>query len=64
MAVSISGTKTVSKDASPTVNASALTTILALAPEQMTVAQLNILHDAVSHVGNSGQNVTIGTLFP
>jgi hypothetical protein len=65
MAVSLTGTRTVAKDVSPTMTAAQLTVIMALAPEQLTVAQLDTLHGAIKHVGNlSESTVTLGTMFP
>jgi hypothetical protein len=50
MAAAVTGSKTLSKDASPLLTAAALTTILALAPENMTVGQFQKIADALSRV--------------
>ena len=64
MAITISGTKTVTHDVAPHLTASTLTTLLATAIENLTVAQLRMLIDAIDRVGQ-GRNpsATIGTLL-
>jgi hypothetical protein len=50
MAVSVTGTMTLSKDVSPIHDATTLTTLLALSPEQMTVKQFVYLRDATKRI--------------
>ncbi len=47
MAVSVTGTMTLSTDVSPIHDATTLTTLLGKSPEQLTVAQLNYLGEAI-----------------
>jgi hypothetical protein len=64
MAASVSGSKTVTTNISPALTAGTLTTILATAPENMTVAQLDQLRDALKRVpfGHTASSV-IGALL-
>jgi hypothetical protein len=64
MAASVSDSKTVSTDVSPALTASVLTAILATAPENMTVGELETLRDALNRVpqGNTATSV-IGALL-
>ena len=64
MAAVVSGSKTVNNSVSPSLTASALTSLLAIAPENMTVAQLGKLHDALSRISGGGNPAaTIGSLL-
>ena len=61
----LTGTKTVTKDVAPHLSAALLTALLAKAPEQMTVAQLRQLVDAISRVPHGDDpDKTIGDLLP
>jgi len=64
MPATTSGTKTVTKDLAPHLKATYLTTLCASAVENLTIAQLRDLNDAVKRTGKGhdpGQ--TIGALF-
>lgn len=64
MAASVSGSKTVLNSVSPQGSAAALTTLLAIAPENMTVAQLNQLGDALKRVsGGDSPTAVVGSLL-
>ena len=64
MAASVSGAKTCTNDASPTENAARLTVLLAIAPENMTVAQLKELLDACQHVSSGdAETAVVGTIL-
>jgi hypothetical protein len=64
MAAVVTGSKTVSLDSHPTLTASTLTTILATAPEDLTVAQLGQLQDALKRVPFGGTpSKTVGELL-
>ena len=64
MAASVSGSKTCTNDVAPHLTAATLTTILAIAPENMTVAQHNQLTSALQRI-SSGEDTTktIGSLL-
>ena len=64
MAATCSGTKTVTKTLAPHLTAAVLTTLLATPIENLTVAQVQQLIDAIKRVsgGKTPGNV-IGTLF-
>ncbi len=64
MAASVSGAKTVTTDLAPHLTAAQLTTLLAIAPENMTLAQLRQLEDAASrHPKGSNPANTLATIF-
>ncbi|MDE2103006.1 MAG: hypothetical protein KGL39_37525 [Patescibacteria group bacterium] len=64
MAATTSGTKTVSNAVAPHLSASALTTLLATPLENLTVAQLRQIADAISRVKGGGvESNTIGSLL-
>lgn len=64
MAASVTGSKTVNNAVSPSLPASTLTTLLATAPENMTIAQLDQLKDAVKRIpGGGNPAATIGSLL-
>jgi hypothetical protein len=63
MSIVLTGTKTLSNAPAPHLTAAALTTILAKAPEQMTVADLQTLLDALSRSPNINPSATIGSLL-
>jgi hypothetical protein len=63
MAIVFTGSKTVTKDAAPHLTAASLTTLLAKAPETMTVADLHTLLDACNR-GPVNPSSTVGTLLP
>jgi hypothetical protein len=64
MAATVSGSKTVLTAVSPGLPASTLTTLLSIAPENLTVAQLGQLKDAISRIPGGGvPTATIGSLL-
>lgn len=64
MAATVSGSKTVTKSPSPCCAASMLTTLLAIAPENMTVAQFYQILDALKRIpGGANPSATIGSLL-
>ena len=64
MAVSVSGTKTVTIAIAPHLTAAQLTTLLGTAVENLTVAQFNQLKDALGRVASGhAETKTIGALF-
>jgi hypothetical protein len=64
MSVSISGTKTCSNTVSPTLTATVLTTLLAIAVENLTIAQLRQIEQAVERVsGGHAETATIGSIL-
>jgi hypothetical protein len=64
MAIVFTGSKTVTQAVSPTETAAVLTTLLATAPENMTVGQVRQLANVLKHVagGNEETNI-VGTLL-
>jgi hypothetical protein len=64
MAAAVTGSKTVTKDVAPTMTAAQLTTLLATAPENMTIAQVRTLHEALKRVsGGDAPELTVGSLL-
>lgn len=64
MSASTSGTKTVTQPVAPHLTATALTALLATPLENLTVAQLRQIHDALSRIpGGGDQSKTIGALL-
>ena len=64
MAITFTGSKTVTLGVSPTLTAAALTSLLAIAPEAMTVAQLHQITDALNRVsGGNVDSAVVGTLL-
>lgn len=64
MAASVSGSKTVTQAVAPHLSASALTALLAIAVENLTVAQLNQIRDALDRIPKgTAPNSTIGSLL-
>jgi len=64
MAATTSGTKTVSNAVAPHLSAATLTTLLGIAVESLTVAQLRQIMDAISRVKGGGvEGATIGSLL-
>ena len=64
MPASVSGAKTVTKSVAPHLSASVLTTLLAIAVENMTVKQFKQISDAIKHLPKGGDPTsTIGTLL-
>ncbi len=64
MSVTVSNSKTVTRDVSPTHDHTTLTTLLATAVENLTVSNLKFLLDAVSRLpGGSNPAATVGSLF-
>jgi hypothetical protein len=63
MAIVFTGTKTVTTNLAPHLTAAALTTLLATAPENMTLKQLATLNDAVNRVPAGDNAKTIGSLL-
>ena len=64
MAIVFTGSKTVTKAVAPHLTAATLTTLLATAPENLTVAQLRQLVDATNHVsGGHEPTQTLGAIL-
>jgi hypothetical protein len=64
LAVQVTGSKTVTKDVSPSCTAAVLTALLATPVENLTVGQLQMLEDVVRKVpGGHAPGMTIGTLL-
>jgi len=64
MAAAVTGSKTCTNNVSPTSTAAALTTLLAIAVENMTVAQFRQIYHALAHVsGGEAEARTIGSLL-
>jgi len=64
MAVTLTGTKTVTVSVAPHLTASVLTTLLATPVENLTVAQLDRLRDAVNRVSQgAAPSSTVGSLL-
>jgi hypothetical protein len=64
MSVQVTGSKTVTRDVSPTATAAVLTAVLATAIENLTIAQLQLLEDAVRKIpGGHAPGSTIGSLL-
>lgn len=65
MPATVSGSKTVNTAAAPHLTAATLTALLAIAPENLTLAQLDQLHDAVRRTpAGSVPTNTIGACLP
>ncbi len=64
MAATVTGSKTVLNNISPNLSAAVLTTLLATAPENLTVGQLKQLRDALSRIPGGGTPAsTLGSLL-
>jgi hypothetical protein len=64
MAGSVSGSKTVVTSVAPHLSATLLTSLLATAPENLTVAQYGQLSDALARIPGGGTpSSTIGSLL-
>jgi hypothetical protein len=64
MAASVSGSKTCNNSQSPLLTAAALTALMAIAPQNMTVLQHNTITDALNRVpGGNNPNATISSLL-
>lgn len=64
MALTLTGTKTVSANVAPHLRASVLTGLLATPVENLTVAQLDQLRDAVNRVAKGATpSSTVGSLL-
>jgi hypothetical protein len=64
MPIVFTGSKTVTKDLSPYLTAAKLTTLLAIAPELLTVGQLRELHEATKKKAGGGEpTAVLGDLF-
>ena len=63
MAIVLTGTKTVTRDLGPHLKAATLTALLATAVENLTLAQLRQIEDALSRVSGADPNNTIGSLL-
>lgn len=65
MAASVSGAKTATVALAPHISASTITTLLALAPENMTLAQFFQLEDAIKRAKTTEHtsSTTLSTLF-
>lgn len=55
MAAQVTGGKTVTRGVAPHLSAAVLTALLATPVENLTIAQLEQLRDAVSRVGHGGE---------
>jgi hypothetical protein len=64
MAATVGGSKTCTQNVRPNITASVLTSLMALAPEALTVAQLHLLYDASRRVA-AGPNpgATLSQVF-
>jgi hypothetical protein len=64
MAATVSGSKTCQNSVSPQLTAEVLTELFAIAPENLTIAELQQLLDASRRVsGGSNPNALLGTIF-
>jgi hypothetical protein len=64
MAATVSGSKTCQNSVSPQLTATVLTDLMAIAPENLTVAELQQLVDAASRVsGGSNPTALLGSIF-
>jgi hypothetical protein len=64
MAATVSGSKTVTQTLSPNLTHTQLSALLAIAPENYTVAQWKTIWDAISRVpGGGAPGNTIGSLL-
>lgn len=64
MSVTLTGTKTVTMSLAPHLTASVLTSLLATPVENLTVAQLDQLRDAVNRVAKGATpSSTVGSLL-
>ena len=64
MAAIVTGSKTVSTSVSPSLTGAALTALMAIAVENMTVGQLRQLQDAVKRVpGGAAIGATMGSIL-
>jgi hypothetical protein len=64
MAASVSTPKTVTQGVAPHLSASVLTALMAIAPENMTVAQHNQITDALARIPKGeAPGTTIGALL-
>jgi len=59
MAIVFTGSKTVTQNISPTETAAVLTTLMATAPENMTVGQVHQLYNVLKHVAGGGEETNI-----
>ena len=64
MPAAVTSPKTCTVTVAPHITGAQLTTILAVAPENLTVAQVRILEDAINRVSGGGNAAAvIGTLL-
>ncbi len=64
MAATVSGSKTVTIGVAPHLSAPVLTLLMATAVENLTVAQLNMLRDAIDRIGKGAPlGSTLGSLL-
>ena len=64
MPATVTGSKTVTTAKSPALSAAVLTTLLATAIENLTVAQFNQIRDAIKRTSGGGNpKATIGNLL-
>ena len=64
MAATVSGAKTVTASVAPHLSAAALTTLMAIAVENLTVAQFMQIHDALRRVsGGTNPGAIIGAIL-
>jgi hypothetical protein len=64
MAAQVTGSKTVTRGVAPHLSAAALTALLATPIENLTVAQLAELQDAIARIAHGGETSrTIGQLL-
>lgn len=64
MPIVFTGSKTVTKDVAPHLTATALTALLAIAPENLTYAQFKQIGDALKRLsGGHAPGTTIGAML-
>lgn len=64
MAIVLTGTKTVNNHVAPHLSATVMTAILATPVENLTVAQVKQLVDALKRIpGGTNPGATLGTIF-
>ena len=64
MPITFTGSKTVTTAVAPHLSAATLTALMAIAPENLTVAQLHQIQEAIGRVeGGGAPDSTIGALL-
>jgi hypothetical protein len=65
LAAQVTGSKTVTKDASPNATAAVLTALLATPIENLTISQFQMLADVLRKMpGGAAPGKTVGSLLP